>query len=86
MQADLLLPFLVLIPAIAAGIITFGVFQQVRSAFGEVRDAMQYLVKSWPNIVEFLSIHKRLRAFEATLRGEPLPQLDRDYRARSQPA
>ena len=86
LQADLLLPFFVLIPAIAAGIITFGVFQQVRSAFGEVRDAMQYLVKSWPNIVEFLSIHKRLRAFEATLHGEPLPQLDRDYEARNQSA
>ena len=67
LQADLLLPFFVLVPAIAAGAITFGVFQQVRASFGEVRDSMQYLVKSWPSIVEFMSIYKRLRAFEATL-------------------
>ncbi|WP_373503044.1 peptide antibiotic transporter SbmA [Aestuariivirga sp.] len=79
LQADLLLPFFVLVPAIAAGAITFGVFQQVRASFGEVRDSMQYLVKSWPSIVEFMSIYKRLRAFEATLRGEPLPSLDQDY-------
>jgi peptide/bleomycin uptake transporter len=86
LQADLLLPFFVLIPAIAAGAITFGVFQQVRASFGEVRDAMQYLVKSWPSIVEFLSIYKRLRAFEATLAGQPLPDLDRSYLERGRTA
>ena len=76
LQADLLLPFLVLIPAIAAGAITFGIFTQVRSAFGEVRDAMQYLIKSWPDIIELISIYKRLRAFESTLTGTPLSGLD----------
>lgn len=86
LQADMLLPFFVLIPAIAAGAITFGIFQQVRASFGEVRDAMQYLVKSWPSIVEFLSIYKRLRAFEATLAGEALPDLDRRYLERGQTA
>jgi peptide/bleomycin uptake transporter len=86
LQADLLLPFFVLVPAIAAGAITFGVFQQVRASFGEVRDAMQYLVKSWPSIVEFMSIYKRLRAFEATLRGEELPSIDRDYIEKQQTA
>lgn len=86
LQADLLLPFFVLVPAISAGVITFGIFQQVRSAFGEVRDAMQYLVKSWPYIIEFLSIYKRLRAFEATLQGEPLSQLDREYLSGKAPA
>ena len=79
LQADLMLPFFVLIPAIAAGAITFGIFQQVRASFGEVRDAMQYLVKSWPTIVEFLSIYKRLRAFEASLQGQALPDLDREF-------
>lgn len=81
LQADTMLPFLVLIPSIAAGAITFGVFQQVRASFGEVRDAMQYLVKSWPSIVEFMSIYKRLRAFEATLHGTALPDLDRQFAA-----
>lgn len=79
LQADLMLPFFVLIPAIAAGAITFGIFQQVRASFGEVRDAMQYLVKSWPDIVEFMSIYKRLRAFEAMLQGEALPDIDRKF-------
>jgi peptide/bleomycin uptake transporter len=86
LQADLLLPFFVLVPAIASGAITFGIFQQVRASFGEVRDAMQYLVKSWPSIVEFLSIYKRLRAFEATLAGEPLPAIDRDFITRAEAA
>ncbi|PZF76400.1 peptide antibiotic transporter SbmA [Aestuariivirga litoralis] len=79
LQADLMLPFFVLIPSIAAGAITFGIFQQVRASFGEVRDAMQYLVKSWPDIVEFMSIYKRLRAFEAALHGETLPDIDRKF-------
>jgi peptide/bleomycin uptake transporter len=86
LQADLLLPFFVLIPAIAAGAITFGFFTQVRQAFGEVRDAMQYLVKSWSSIVEFLSIYKRLRAFEAAIHGDPLSPIDQDYVEQKQPA
>jgi peptide/bleomycin uptake transporter len=86
LQADRMLPFFILIPAIASGAITFGIFQQVRASFGEVRDAMQYLVKSWPSIVEFLSIYKRLRAFEATLAGQPLPDLDRSYLERGRTA
>jgi peptide/bleomycin uptake transporter len=86
LQADTMLPFFILIPAIASGAITFGIFQQVRASFGEVRDAMQYLVKSWPSIVEFLSIYKRLRAFEATLAGQPLPDLDQRYLERGQTA
>ena len=79
LQADMVLPFLVLIPAIAAGAITLGIFQQVNASFGEVRDSMQYLVKSWPDIVEFMSIYKRLRAFEAALHGEALPDIDRKF-------
>jgi peptide/bleomycin uptake transporter len=48
----------------------------VRSAFGEVRDAMQYLIKSWPDIIELISIYKRLRAFENTLTGTPVSSLE----------
>jgi peptide/bleomycin uptake transporter len=70
LQADSIVPFLVMVPAIATGAITFGIFQQIRSAMGEVRDAMQYLVKSWPGIVELISIYKRLRIFEAAIEGK----------------
>ncbi len=45
--------------------------------------SFQYLVNSWPTIVELSSIHKRLRAFEATLEGEPLPEIDKHYLERA---
>ena len=43
--------------------------------------SFQYLVNSWTTIVELLSIYKRLRAFEATIHGEVLPTIDRDFLA-----
>ena len=70
LQADAVVSLLVLVPTIAAGAITFGVFQQVRNAMGEVRGALQYLVQSWPSIIELLSIYKRLRIFEAAIEGK----------------
>jgi len=69
LQADAVVSLVVLVPTIAAGAITFGVFQQVRNAMSEVKGAMQYLVQSWPSIIELLSIHKRLRIFEAAIEG-----------------
>ncbi len=69
LQADAVVSLLVLVPTIAAGAITFGVFQQVRNAMSEVKGAMQYLVQSWPSIIDLLSIHKRLRIFEAAIHG-----------------
>jgi peptide/bleomycin uptake transporter len=84
LQADAVISLLVLVPSIAAGAITFGVFQQVRNAMGEVKEAMQYLVRSWPSIIELISIYKRLRAFEATLAGKTLSSIEQD--AEPQPA
>ena len=52
---------------------------QILNALGQVRTSFQYLVNSWTTVVELLSIYKRLRAFEATIQGEPLPQLDQDF-------
>ena len=69
LQADAVVSLLVLVPTIAAGAITFGVFQQVRNAMSEVKGAMQYLVQSWPSIIDLLSIYKRLRIFEAAIVG-----------------
>jgi peptide/bleomycin uptake transporter len=70
LQADAVVALLVLVPTVASGAITFGVFQQVRNAMGEVRGAMQYLVQSWPSIIDLLSIYKRLRIFEAAIEGK----------------
>ena len=41
--------------------------------------SLQFLLTSWSTIVELQSVHKRLRAFEATLQGEPLPPIDQRY-------
>lgn len=70
LQADAVVSLLVLVPTIAAGAITFGIFQQVRNAMSEVKGAMQYLVQSWPSIIDLLSIYKRLRIFEAAIEGK----------------
>lgn len=78
-QADNIFSYLILIPTIAAGKITFGLLQQILTAFGQVSNSFQYLVNSWPTIVELLSIYKRLRAFEATIHGESLPEIDKSY-------
>ena len=32
-----------------------------------VRESFQYLIASWPTIIELLSIYKRLKAFESAL-------------------
>jgi peptide/bleomycin uptake transporter len=82
-QADNIFSYLILIPTIAAGKITFGILQQILTAFGQVSSSFQYLVNSWTTIVELLSIYKRLKAFEAALDGQPLPDIDKEWLAKS---
>lgn len=79
LQTDTIFPYVVLAPTIVAGKITLGAMNQILNAFLQVRTSFQYLVTSWTTIVELLSIYKRLRAFEATIEGEPLPEIDRRY-------
>ncbi len=81
-QADNIFAYLILIPTIVAGAITFGILQQILTAFGQVSNSFQYLVNSWYTIIELLSVHKRLRAFEAQIGGEPLPEIDQRFLAR----
>lgn len=78
LQADNIFPYFVLVPAIVAGKITLGPFQQILNAFGQVRDSFQFLVNSWTTIVELLSIFKRLRGFEAVIYGEEPPSQDKE--------
>ncbi|SMF44418.1 peptide/bleomycin uptake transporter [Tistlia consotensis] len=78
LQAGVLVPYVALAPTIVSGAITLGVMQQIVRAFGRVETSFQYLVMSWTTIVELLSIYKRLRAFEATLDNEPLPDIERE--------
>ncbi|EGV28662.1 SbmABacA family protein [Thiorhodococcus drewsii AZ1] len=72
LQADNIFVYLILVPTIAAGKVTFGILQQILTAFGQVSSSFQYLVNSWTTIVELQSIHKRLAAFEAAFEKRPI--------------
>ncbi|HTK35637.1 MAG TPA: peptide antibiotic transporter SbmA [Caulobacteraceae bacterium] len=77
LQADAIFALALLGPAILAATVTYGLLQQILGAFGQVSSSFQYLVNSWSTIVELQSIYKRLRSFEAVIRGAPLPAIDR---------
>ncbi|MEL6583272.1 MAG: peptide antibiotic transporter SbmA [Pseudomonadota bacterium] len=76
LQIGNLIPFFALGPTIIAGAITFGVMQQILNAFGRVENSFQFLVNSWPTIIDLISIHKRLAAFEAEIEGRRLAAIE----------
>jgi peptide/bleomycin uptake transporter len=78
LQTDNIFPYIILAPTIVAGAITLGLLNQILNAFDQVRSSFQYLVNSWSTIVELQSIYKRLRSFEAAIRGVPLPSIDQE--------
>lgn len=86
LQADNIFSFIILGPSLVAHKITFGTLNQISNAFGRVTGSLQFLINSWSTIVELQSVHKRLRAFEATLEGAPLPEIDQRYLAREKAA
>ncbi|MDE9407904.1 peptide antibiotic transporter SbmA [Acinetobacter nosocomialis] len=67
LQLDNLYGIFILAPSIAAGVVTLGVMMQILNVFQQVRKSFQYLITSWPTIIELLSIYKRLKAFESIL-------------------
>ncbi len=67
LQADNIFAYFLLVPTMVTGTITYGIVQQILTAFGQVSSSFQYLVNSWPTIIELLSIHKRLRGFEVSI-------------------
>jgi len=79
LQADNIFAYVILAPTIAAGKITFGILQQILTAFNQVSSSFQYLVNSWSTIVELISVYKRLQAFEAAIAGEALPEIDQRF-------
>lgn len=81
-QADNIFAYLILIPTIAAGKITFGILQQVLTAFGQVSGSFQYLVGSWSTIIELMSVYKRLKAFEAAFDGKKLDAIEEPVAAK----
>ncbi|MBX2810075.1 MAG: peptide antibiotic transporter SbmA [Cellvibrionaceae bacterium] len=81
LQADNIFVVIILVPTIFTGAITYGIFSQITTAFAQVGSSFQYLVNSWTTIIELLSVRKRLVSFEAAIRDEPLPEIDRNYQA-----
>jgi peptide/bleomycin uptake transporter len=86
LQADNIFVYVLLIPTIVAGKITFGILQQILTAFGQVSNSFQYLVNSWTTIIELISIYKRLAAFEAAFENKALPEIDRRWLDRQKDA
>ena len=76
LQVDAVFAYILLGPTIVAGTITLGTMNQIIRAFGQVRTSFQYLINSWTTIVDLISIYLRLRAFEATIVGDPLPEIE----------
>jgi peptide/bleomycin uptake transporter len=67
LQGANFIPLIALGPTFVAGAITFGIYQQINQAFSRVENSFQFLVNSWTTIVELMSIHKRLIAFESKI-------------------
>jgi peptide/bleomycin uptake transporter len=76
LQTDVIFSTVVMVPTIAAGKITFGLYNQIAGAFGQVASSFQYLVSSWTTIIELISIQKRLHAFEQVIYDRPLDAIE----------
>lgn len=76
LQASVLVPYIAMGPSIVAGGLTLGALNQTVRAFGRVENSFQYLVNSWSTIVSLISIYKRLKAFEALMKDEPLDSIE----------
>jgi len=72
LQGASFIPLIALGPTFVAGAITFGIYQQINQAFSRVENSFQFLVNSWTTIVELMSIHKRLKAFESIIDHESM--------------
>ena len=71
LQGMVIVPYVALAPTIVTGAITLGFVQQIARAFNKVENSLQYLVRSWPIIVELISVQRRLSEFETKLNNVP---------------
>lgn len=72
LQGTTFVPWFALGPTVIAGAISFGVFQQINQAFNQVDSSFRFFASAWTDIVEMISIYKRLRAFEDVIEGKEL--------------
>ncbi|UJQ95385.1 putative transporter [Mariluticola halotolerans] len=66
-QLTLLTPLLMMGPGMFTGLVTFGLFQQVSSAFDRVDGSFRIVLDNWTVLTELRSIWKRLHEFELNL-------------------
>ncbi|MEM9267637.1 MAG: SbmA/BacA-like family transporter, partial [Pseudomonadota bacterium] len=83
LQFGNLIPFFALGPTVVTAGITFGLMQQILNAFGRVENSFQFLVNSWPTIIELMSIQKRLAAFEVAIDGGELKGIETEGETRA---
>mmetsp|Transcript_23405 Transcript_23405/g.50945 ORF Transcript_23405/g.50945 Transcript_23405/m.50945 type:complete len:376 (+) Transcript_23405:29-1156(+) len=70
LQFGVVLPYIILVPCISKGGITLGSLQRLVGAFNNVERSFQFLVRNWGQIVDLLSVYKRLRQFSKSLAEE----------------
>jgi len=64
LQFGVIIPYIILVPAISKAEIDLGQMTQIASAFSQVESSLQYPVRSWSTLIDLISVVKRLRAFE----------------------
>lgn len=78
LQGANFVPLIAMSPSIAAGALTFGLFQQVSNAFDQVDGSFRFLANSWTTIISLISVYKRLRTFEANIPPGAISGVDYD--------
>ena len=68
LQGMVLVPYIAMAPTIVAGAVTLGFVSQISRAFGKVAESLQFIIRSWGDIVELMSVWKRLSEFERGIR------------------
>lgn len=63
-QVIVIVPLLVVAPALFGGAITLGIVMQMNNAFDQVRSSFSVFITNWTKITELRSIYKRLSEFE----------------------
>ena len=69
-QLMVIIPYLIMAPALFSGAIMLGVLVQVSNAFSKVRESFSVFISNWTTITELRSIHKRLMEFERELKKD----------------
>lgn len=67
MRSAMIIPMFVMAPQFFAGAFPLGRLTQLSAAFGEVHEAMAYLVRVFPEIAEWKSVVDRLMGFQRRL-------------------